>query len=119
MRHISDETVIAAVSVLGRKADRCLLRQKGLKLGQEKYDCLYLMYELQVPRKRYKKISSSVDVARATQANIIWGYNFTFDVYTNRQKLKCLTVVDEYTRGTLAIDVAGSIRLKIITHVLS
>jgi putative transposase len=33
--------------------------------------------------------------------------------------LKCLTVVDEYTRECLAIDVAGSIRSKRVIDVLS
>ena len=35
------------------------------------------------------------------------------------QQLKCLTVVDEYTRECLAIDVAGSIRSKRVIDVLS
>jgi putative transposase len=33
-----------------------------------------------------------------------------YDSCTNGQQLKCLTVIDEYTRGCLAIDVAGNIR---------
>lgn len=37
----------------------------------------------------------------------------------NGQQLKCLTVVDEYTREVLAIDVAGSIRSARVIEVLS
>lgn len=35
------------------------------------------------------------------------------------QQLKCLTVIDEYTRECLALDVAGSIRSKRVIEVLS
>lgn len=37
----------------------------------------------------------------------------------NAQRLKCLTVVDEYTRECLAIDVAGSIRSPRVIEVLA
>ena len=40
----------------------------------------------------------------------MWAYDFVFDACANGQVLKCLTVIDEYTRECLAIDVAGSIR---------
>ncbi len=37
----------------------------------------------------------------------------------NGQQLKCLTVVDQYTREYLAIDAAGFIRSKRVIDVLS
>ena len=40
----------------------------------------------------------------------MWAYDFVFDACANGQQLKCLTVIDEFTREALAIDVAGSIR---------
>jgi putative transposase len=40
----------------------------------------------------------------------VWAYDFVFDRCANDQQLKCLTIVDEWTREALAIDVAGSIR---------
>ena len=39
------------------------------------------------------------------QRNDVWAYDFLFD-----QRLKCLTVIDEWTRECLAIEVAGSLR---------
>ena len=36
-------------------------------------------------------------------------YDFVFDAFANGQQLKRLTIVEEYTRERLAIDVAGSI----------
>ena len=42
-----------------------------------------------------------------------------FDACANGQQLKCLTVIDEFTRECLAIDVAGSIRSARVIEVLS
>jgi putative transposase len=42
-----------------------------------------------------------------------------FDACANDQQLQCLTVIDEYTRECLAIDVAGSIRSSRVIEVLS
>ena len=44
-----------------------------------------------------------------TARNHVWAYggDFVFDTCANRQTLKCLTIVDEWTRECLAIDVAA------------
>lgn len=46
-------------------------------------------------------------------------YDFVFDATAEGQQIKCLTVVDEYTRECLAIDVAGSIRSRRVIDALS
>jgi putative transposase len=55
----------------------------------------------------------------ATGANQVWAYDFIFDACANGQQLKCLTVIDEFTRECLAIDVAGSIRSGRVIEVLA
>jgi len=55
----------------------------------------------------------------ATQIGQVWAYDFVFDACANGQQLKCLTVIDEYTRECLAIDVAGSIRSGRVIEVLA
>jgi putative transposase len=56
-------------------------------------------------------------------ANHVWAYDFMFDTCANGQSLKCLTVIDEFTRECLAIDVAGSIRsgrvIEVLTRLIS
>lgn len=42
-------------------------------------------------------------------ASCLWAYDFEFDAGTNEPQQKCLNVVDQYTRESLAIDVAASI----------
>ena len=50
---------------------------------------------------------------------IMWAYDFVFDACANGQQLKCLTVIDEFTREALAIDVAGSLRSGRVIEVLA
>lgn len=40
----------------------------------------------------------------------MWAYDFVFDTCADGRTLKCLTVIDEFTRECLAIDVGGGIR---------
>jgi putative transposase len=54
----------------------------------------------------------------AVGPNSVWAYDFVFDGCANGQQLKCLTIVDEFTRECLAIDVAGSIRSSHVIEVL-
>ena len=49
----------------------------------------------------------------------MWAYDFVFDTCANGQTLKCLTIVDEWTRECLAIDVAGGIRSGRVIEVLT
>lgn len=42
--------------------------------------------------------------------NWVWAYDLVFDECGNRQKLKCLTLFDEFTKESLAIDAVGTIR---------
>jgi transposase InsO family protein len=39
----------------------------------------------------------------ATGANFLWAYDFVFDACANGQSLKCLTIIDKFTRECLAI----------------
>jgi putative transposase len=36
-----------------------------------------------------------------------WAYDFAFDTCADGRTLRCLAVIDEFTRECLAIDVAG------------
>ena len=60
---------------------------------------------LQVPRKRpRKRIALSRPRPQAPlAAGQVWAYDFVFDACANGQQLKCLTVVDEYTRESLRL----------------
>jgi putative transposase len=53
------------------------------------------------------------------QINHVWTYDFVFDACANGQQLSCLTVVDEFSRECLEIDVAGNIRSSRVIEVLA
>lgn len=76
---------------------------------------------LQVPRKRPRKrvATTRPRPQLPTGAKEVWAYDFVFDACSDGQQLKCLTVVDEFTRECLTIDVAGSIRSGRVIEVLA
>jgi len=68
----------------------------------------------------HKRVASGRPRLLAPQrANQVWAYDFVYDRCANGQQLKCLTVIDEWTRQCLAIEVAGSIRSRHVIDVLS
>jgi putative transposase len=73
-----------------------------------------------VTRKRTRKRSASARprVHTPIKANMMWADDFVFDTTANGQQIKCLTVVDEYTRECLTIDVARAIRSESVIEVL-
>ena len=67
---------------------------------------------LQVPRRRPRRrvATGRPRPLPPTALNHVWAYDFVCDPCANRPTLKCLTIVDEWPRACLAIDVAGGIR---------
>jgi len=124
---IKDEPVIAAMKELsglyprfGSRRIRVFLRRKGMVIGKERCERLWAKAGLQVPKKRRRKIAGKrVCIPVSMTRNCVWSYDFVYDVCANGQKLKCLTVVDEYTRECLAIDVSCAISSKRVVDVLS
>jgi putative transposase len=123
---LKDAAVIKAMKPLsgryprfGSRRIRILLEREGLKMSKEKCARIWAEAKLQVPKKRRKKITSRTRLPMlSTRPNSVWSYDFVHDACANGQKLKCLTVIDEYTRECLAIEVAGSIRSKKVIEVL-
>ena len=122
-----DEAVLLAMKELsgkhprfGSRRIRVLLRRQGVVIGKTRCRRLWVKAGLQVPRKKRRKISgSAVQIPRPIRANSVWSYDFVHDMCANGQKLKCLTVVDEYTRECLAIEVSSRIRSSEVIDTLS
>lgn len=49
----------------------------------------------------------------------MWAYDFVHDACANGQKLKLLTVIDEWTRECLTIEVAARINSSMVVELLS
>jgi putative transposase len=105
----------------GSRRIRVLLGREGIVVGRDRCASLWARAGLQVPKKRRRRrVAGSRPRPHAPAArNSVWCYDFVFDACANGQQVKCLTVVDEYTRECLAIDVAGSIRSRRVIEVLS
>lgn len=105
----------------GYRRIRIFLAREGHLMSVERCHRLWCKAGLQVPRKRpRKRVAASLPKPLAPSTrNQVWAYDFVFDACANPQKLKCLTIIDEYTREYLAIDVAGSIRSARVIDVLS
>jgi putative transposase len=97
-----------------------LARQQHVMSADRAYR-LWRQAGLQVPKRRPRRrvATSRPRPLPATGLNHVWAYDFIFDSCANGQTLKCLTVIDEFTRECLAIDVAGSIRSGRVIEVLS
>jgi transposase InsO family protein len=89
-----------------------LLRSGGVAISRERVRLIRRKEGLQVVRKRRKRKllgCSTQWVNRAREPNHVWSYDFVFDQTEDGRQVKCLTVVDEFTREGLAIEVARNL----------
>ena len=104
---------------------RVFLRREGHHMSRHRAHRLWRIARLQLPRRRPRRrvATSRPRPLPAWTPNHVWAYDFVFDACANGQQLKCLTVIDEFTRECLAIDVAGSIRsgrvIEVLTRLIS
>ena len=91
--HISRETV------------RRIRQQEGLQVVQRM-------------RKRRPVGQSTTTPTRAEYPNQVWSDDFVQDQTTDGRRLKCLTILDEYTREGLAMHCARSITAAEVVQVL-
>ena len=105
----------------GYRRIRIFLRREGLHMSRHRAHRLWQLAALQLPsrRRRRRVASSRPRPIPAMGPNHLWAYDFVFDACANGQSLKCLTIIDEFTRESLAIDVAGSIRSGRVIEVLA
>jgi putative transposase len=99
-----------------------LLRRDGDKVNHKRVHRVWQEAKLSLPlrRRRKRRVGvSAITCAQAVRPNHVWTYDFVFDRCANGQQIKLLTVVDEYTRESLAIRVATSIKSRAVIGVLS
>jgi putative transposase len=123
-----DAPVVAAMRELSAQYPRfgyrrihVLLERRGHAMSPDRVHRLWRQAGLQVPRRRPRRKISTGRPRPLPPTGIghVWTYDFVFDACANGQQLKCLTVLDEYSRECLAIDVAGSIRSHRVIEVLA
>ena len=98
-----------------------LMKAQQIAISRERVRLIRRREGLQVVRKRRKRRllgQTTQWVHRACYPNHVWSYDFVFDQTEDRRTLKCLTVVDEFTRQGLDIRVGRSITASDVIRIL-
>lgn len=88
-----------------------LLRRQGLRINHKRVYRIYRQEGLSLRLRRRKRRSSAVRIPLPTpqRPNQRWSMDFVSDFTAERRRLKILTVVDEFSRYCVAIEVDTSI----------
>ena len=94
----------------GYRRVTALLRREGWRVNHKRVERLWRREGLKVPQKQPKRgrlwlNDGSCVRLRPEYRNHVWSYDFVFDRTRDGRPLRMLTIVDEFTRECLAIDV--------------
>jgi len=122
--HVRDDavTLTKAIVQLARRYGRygyrwitALLQAEGWRANHKRMERIWRQEGLKVPKKQPKRSrlwlnDRSCLRLRPQHRNHVWAYDFVATRTHDGRPLRLLTVVDEYTRECLAIEVARSLR---------
>lgn len=97
-----------------------LLRRQGWKANHKRVHRIYVEEKLSLRLKRRKKQAAAVRVPLAvpTGPNQAWSMDFVWDMLRDGRRIKMLTVVDDFTRECLAIEVDFGVNGRRVAQVL-
>ena len=112
------ERIIQLACQYGRYGYRritALLRNEGWKVNHKLVERIWRQEGLKVPRKQPKRkrlwLSDGSCIRRRPEyPNHVWSYDFVADRTRNGKPLRMLTLMDEYTRESLAIKVDRALK---------
>lgn len=123
-----DQALIQAIHACSQRYPRfgyrkihIRLQGEGWTVGRERVRLIRRREGLHVvvkQRKRHRLGTSTADPTRARYPNQVWSYDFVHDQTMDGRRLRCLTVMDEYTREGIAIHTARSITSGVVIQVL-
>ena len=101
-----------------------LLRLEGFRVGFKRVHRIWRAEGLKVRRKPKKTRAKGSSVnscsrLRAERPHHIWSWDFIFDRTASGHSLKWLSIVDEYTRRCITLDVSRSITSEDVINRLS
>ena len=96
------------------------LRQSGLPVNYKRVERLYQDAKLQVRRRKRKKVlvGERQPLLRPDRANEVWSMDFVFDRTAEGRVIKCLTIVDDATHESVALEVERAISGHGVSRVL-
>jgi putative transposase len=97
-----------------------VLRREGLAVNHKRIERLYREEGLSLRRRRGRKRLSHLRVVRERPAaiNHTWAVDFVHDALRDGRRFRALTVIDEWSRECLAIEVGTSLTGERVTGVL-
>jgi putative transposase len=101
-----------------------LLRREGMKINKKRVQRLWREEGLRNPlRKRRKRARGHSEngcaVKRAEYKNHVWCWDFTMDETSDGRRLKWFSVLDEYTRENLALEVERRMTARDVVTILT
>ena len=95
----------------GYRRITAMLQREGFRVNHKRIERLWRREGLKVPQKQPKRgrlwlNDGSCIRLRPQRKNHVWSYDFVFDRTRDGWPLRLLTIIDEYTRECLAIDIA-------------
>jgi putative transposase len=105
----------------GYRRIRALLRRDGIKINLKKVYRLWKQEKLALPSRKPRKPRAKPTIGimpKAEKAGQVWTYDFVFDQSLSGKSLKMLTLIDEYTRECLAVEVGVSVTSEKVRSVL-
>ena len=99
----------------GYRRITALLRREGWQVNHKRVERIWRQEGLKVPQKQPKRgrlwlNDGSCVRLRPTHRNHVWSYDFVADRTHDGRAVKILTVIDEYSRESVAIVVARKIK---------
>jgi putative transposase len=97
------------------------LKDSAWRVGRERVRLIRKQEGLQVIKKQKKKRllgKSTTKLSKANYPNHVWSYDLVSDQTACGRRIRCLTVIDEYTRYGLAIYTSRSITSGHVKRVL-
>jgi transposase InsO family protein len=107
----------------GYRRITALLRAEGWRVNHKRVQRIWRQEGLKVPKKQPKRgrlwlNDGSCIRRRPEYRNHVWSYDFVADRTHDGRPLRMLTVIDEYTRECLAIEVQRSLNSQDVLDVL-
>ena len=108
----------------GYKRVTALLRREGWPTNRKRVRRIWRLEGLKVPHKRPKRgrvwlNDGSCIRLRPLRKDHVWAYDFVQDATRDGRRIRMLTIVDEYTRECLAIEVGRTLKSEDVLRVLA
>jgi transposase InsO family protein len=98
----------------GYRRITALLNSEGIKVNHKRVERIWRQEGLKVPARQPKRRrlwlnDGSIVRLRSQHPDHVWSYDFVMHYTSDHRKFRMLTIIDEYSRECLAIDVGRSL----------